>query len=379
MPKSVCLALVALALAVLQSGTLAAAPAPRGEAHGKVHRRARRAKLDALAVRAPRTGALPRKAEGKAEAKPALPAQKAESVGSPNEGRLQGGVHLDLSHPYLHVIPACTRGDIRWGLPAMVNLIDRAARAVHKRYPGSVLDIGDISRKGGGDVLRHHSHESGRDADLGFYAVDARGKQIHGRAFIQFDPSGESLNFPGARFDLDRNWLLVQEMLTDPGARVSHIFISEPLRQRLLAHARVRGVSRALLDRAAVAMMQPTGSMPHDDHMHVRISCPASMRGSCVELARNAPHGRGRIAHKGHRVLYTPHKAAPGRLDPAVARGKRPLPGADPRQKPRPPAAAGVELADDFTLDLPEEDDAEADGAEVKDAIDDSGALKISD
>jgi penicillin-insensitive murein endopeptidase len=378
-PKSVCLALVALALAVLQSGALAAAPAPRGEAHSKVQRRARRAKIDVPAARAPRSGALPKKVERKAEAKPTPPVPRAESVGSPNEGRLQGGVHLDLSHPYLRVIPAYARGDVRWGLPGLVNLIDRAARAVYKRYPGSVLNLGDISRKGGGDVLRHHSHESGRDADLGFYAVDARGKQIHGRTFIQFDPSGESPNLPGARFDLDRNWLLVQEMLTDPGARVSHIFISEPLRQRLLAHARARGVSRALLDRAAVAMMQPTSALPHDDHMHVRISCPASMRGSCVELARNAPHGRGRVAHKGHRVLYTPGKAAPARADPAVARGKRPLPSAEPRLKPRPPAAAGVELGDAFTLDLPEEDDAEADGAEVKDASDASGALKIAD
>ena len=126
-------------------------------------------------------------------------------------------------------------------------------------------------------------------------------------------------------------------------------------------------------------MMQPTGSEPHDDHMHVRISCPASMRGSCVELARNAPHGRGRIAHKGRRVLHTPGKAAPPRVEPAVTRGRRPAPGAEPPLKPRPPAAAGVELGDAFTLDLPDEAEAEADNAEVKEAIDESGALKISD
>jgi penicillin-insensitive murein DD-endopeptidase len=374
-PKSVCLALVALALTLLQSGTLAAAPAPPDEAHGKVHRRARRAKVDVPATRASRAGAALRKVE----ARPAPPAQRTESVGSPNEGRLQGGVHLDLSRPYFRVLPVYTRGDVRWGLPGMINLIDRAARAVYKRYPGSVLNIGDISRKGGGEVLRHHSHESGRDADLGFYALDSKGKQIHGRAFIKFDASGESPNLPGARFDLDRNWLLIQSMLTDPAARVSHIFISEPLRQRLLAHARARGVSRALLDRAAIAMMQPTNAMPHDDHMHVRISCPASMRGSCVELPRNAPLGRARVAHKGRRILRTPSKAAPPRPEPAVARGKKPAPGAEPHLKPKPPAAAGVALGDAFTLDLPDEDEAEADNAEVKEAIDESGALKISD
>ena len=103
--------------------------------------------------------------------------QKALSVGSPNAGRLEGGVHLDLSKPYFRVLPASAAGDGRWGLPQLVHMLDRAARAVHKKFPGSVLDVGDLSKKGGGDVLRHHSHESGRDADVGFYVVDARYSQ----------------------------------------------------------------------------------------------------------------------------------------------------------------------------------------------------------
>lgn len=227
----------------------------------------------------------------------------AMSVGYPNEGRLEGGVRLDTSRKDIRVVPAYARGDVRWGVPALVGMIERAARGVARRFPGAVLGVGDLSRKHGGDVDRHGSHESGRDVDLAFYALDAKGKQVHASTFIRFDARLTSTNVRGARFDLPRNWALVQHLLTDPHAHVSHIFIAEPLRQALIAYAKRIGVSRALIVRAQLAMMQPTGAEPHDDHMHVRISCPRAMRGRCIELAKNAPSQRTRaLAAKGLRT-----------------------------------------------------------------------------
>ena len=359
----------ALALVALNSVTSSASAAPPGH-HGRAHP-GRRAALEAAPTRAPRGSTTP---PLKADKPAARVVEKADSVGSPNEGHLEGGVHLDMTKPYFRVVPMYTSGDVRWGLPTMISMIDRAARAVNKRYPGSALDVGDISQKGGGDVLRHHSHESGRDADLGFYAVDAKGKQVHHHGLIKFDGSLESPTVPGARFDLPRNWLLVEQMLTDPAARVSHIFISEPLRQRLIAYARSRGVSRALLDRAQITLMQPTQSLPHDDHFHVRISCPATMRGSCIELAKNLPRGKGRVARHAHGPLHTPlkggvaHGSAAGHTKGGV--------GAK-----HPPAAAGMAPTDPFADVNPSADDgeADADGAEVKDLVDETGTLLITD
>jgi penicillin-insensitive murein endopeptidase len=379
-PSPVRLALVLLAFAgVCSSSSHALA---KGSPHGHARPPQRRAKVDATSTRAPRASTPiapvkkldPPAKKAEPAAKKAEPAaKKAESIGSPNEGRLEGGVRLDLTRPYFRVVPTYESGDVRWGHPTMIALIDRAARAVAKRFPGSVLDVGDISKKGGGDVLRHHSHESGRDADLGFYAVDAKGKQLHGRGFIKFEGPNVSPTTPGARFDGARNWLFVEQLLTDPVARVSHIFIAEPLRQHLLAHARSHGVSRALLERAAIVMMQPTTSLPHDDHFHVRMSCPSSSHGSCIELAKNAPYGR-RLVHKGA-PLRTPgkgHAAAPHPARPA---------GAGPR-KVTPPPAMGAAPQDPFILDLPEnKGDAEgdADAAEVNDVVDESGAVRITD
>ncbi len=347
-PRPVRLLLAALALVALSSPARAGEPAARPAArhHHRLHRH-RRARLDEPSARAPRDGSTHEAHDLKVVDKAVgfrpghhAPAEKAESVGSPNGGHLKGGVHLDLAHPWLRVVPAYESGDVRWGLPVLVNMIDRAARAVSRRFPGSALDVGDLSQRGGGDLLRHHSHESGRDADLGFYVVDAKGKQIHARTFIKFDTAMASTTVPGARYDTARNWAFVQELITDPSARISHLFIAEWVRRELLAYARPR-VSHALYDRAAVALMQPRDSLPHDDHIHLRITCPHELHSSSVELARSAPHGHARVAHKGHPMghgLRTPARVppAPGKPPAASAAAPQdapliiePAPGAD--------------------------------------------------
>ncbi|MEJ7729788.1 MAG: penicillin-insensitive murein endopeptidase [Polyangiaceae bacterium] len=251
-----------------------------------------------------RHGALP----GKADERPAKPAAKraapsppprpALSVGPPNDGKLVGGARLDTSSPHLRVVPAYLPGDVRWGLPALVSMIERAASGVARRYPGAVLEVGDLSRRGGGELVRHHSHESGRDVDLGFYLVDATGRSLRPPTFVRVDPSLQAAGPRGARFDVARNWALVELLLTDPRAGVTHIFVAEHVRQALLAHARKRGVSWPLRYRAALTLLQPTGAESHDDHMHVRIACPPSSQGRCVEISRDAPMGaKSRPAH----------------------------------------------------------------------------------
>ncbi len=362
------LLLAALALVALSPAARAEEPPPRrpphsaARAHRLRHHHRRRAKLDDTSARAPRdgSGGLAEKAAFRAGKHPA---EKPESIGSPNDGHLRGAARLDLSHPWLRVIPAHEAYDARWGLPVLLNMIDRAARTVHKRFPGSVLDVGDISQRSGGDLLRHHSHESGRDADLGFYALDARGKQVHARTFIKFDPSMASPTLPGAHYDLARNWAFVQELLTDPAARVSHIFIAEWIRHELLTYARPR-VSHALWDRAAIVMMQPHNSLPHDDHIHVRISCPHDGHGTCIELAKNAPHGKMRVAHKGH--------AGGGHVIKTPVRAPRPA---------KPPAASAPALQGPVVLPsppVPPPDEVEPD-ADVHETPDDSGPGRIND
>jgi penicillin-insensitive murein endopeptidase len=253
------------------------------------------------------------------------------SVGSPNGGRLDGGARLDEA-PYLRVVPFYAASHARWGLPALVGLLDRAARRVARRYPDAVLAVGDLSRKGGGELDRHHSHESGRDADLAFFARTARNKPLIADRFVPFGPTGAARSLPGAVFDDARNWALIEALLEDPVARVTHIFVASALRARLLRYAEQRGVNAALCTRAAQVMMQPRHALLHDDHFHIRIACPPAQTGVCVEDALLSPaRGRPVMASFRKRSGSAPQLAEPVLPAPAAAGPARTRPRAGPR------------------------------------------------
>jgi penicillin-insensitive murein endopeptidase len=355
-------------LLALVAGALVSAPLTRVEAAPAVPAKPAAAKRARPAKRASATKTASRPAS---EPKP-RPAAKpkpvpSESVGSPSDGRLVGGTHLEPK-PYLRVVPAYVEHDRRWGHPALINMLERAARRVAKRYPGSVLGVGDISQKGGGDVHLHRSHESGRDADVAFYVLDAKNKPVAGKTFLRFDATLKSTELEGARFDVARNWLFVQELLRDPKAHVSHIFVAEPLRLALLAHARKIGVVPALRTRAAFALMQPSTTQPHDDHFHVRISCPKDSAAVCVETPKEAP--RGAKMAKRHRV-------------PAGKRARTATHATPPRPEVAPAAAepkpGGVPSLMRATRVRPSDHaEADADAREVKDLLDELGELRIT-
>ncbi|MET0594686.1 MAG: penicillin-insensitive murein endopeptidase, partial [Polyangiaceae bacterium] len=158
-------------------------------------------------------------------------------------------------------------------------------RVVSRKFPGSVLDVGELSRKDGGRIKSHLSHQSGRDADVGFYLTDLDGSPIRAPRFLRCDGRGDGKDDPTVRFDDQRNWEFVRALLEDPNEDVRQIFIYAPLRARLLAYAAKVKAPHKLRAKAAAAMMQPVNALPHDDHFHIRISCPLDMleRG-CADL-----------------------------------------------------------------------------------------------
>ena len=265
------------------------------------------------------------------------------SVGSPTSGHLVGGAHLDDA-PYLRVMPADRAGDVRWGLGSLVGMIDRAARRVRHMFPGAVLNVGHLSKRGGGGIEMHASHESGRDADLPFYVLDGRGKQVFSEHMVPFRGDGTSPVWPGAHFDDARNWALVEALLSDPAAHVTHIFVSSPLRMRLLEYAAREGVPEELRTRAAFTMIQPRGTLPHDDHFHVRIGCPEGMRG-CIEnpIARIARRAHGHHAAHGRPAHADEHGPEPKSNEPKSSSTEPSPQSGGPGQDKESPSAVLVE------------------------------------
>jgi penicillin-insensitive murein endopeptidase len=200
------------------------------------------------------------------------------SVGHPNDGYQVRAKRLTSTRE-LHV-----RGSSRdraYAHPALVLMLWRSARDVVKAAPGSVLFVGDLSRREGGPLSGHRSHQSGRDADVGFYVKDLRGKRVVSHEYVAFDGAGAAKDGSGFVFDDERNWMLVESWARDRRAGLSHIFVSDPLRDRLLRFARSKPRHARYVDQALALLKQPEHGEPHDDHFHVRISCPKEQAEIC--------------------------------------------------------------------------------------------------
>ena len=197
------------------------------------------------------------------------------SVGKPSDGWLIGGVALEGSERIL------IRKGRNFGTPEMVEAIVVAVDLVHEKHPGAHrLVTGDLSRPAGGKLPPHVSHQSGRDADIGYY--------VHGsippRWFRKADED---------TLDVPRTWTFVSSLMSDD--KVQYIFMDRRLQKLLYAHARDHaGLDAATLSRtfsyprgkgARVGIIRHLKG--HRDHMHVRFHARQSVANQRQHVAEH--------------------------------------------------------------------------------------------
>jgi penicillin-insensitive murein endopeptidase len=218
------------------------------------------------------------------------------SVGSHSKGALLRGVALPSEGPGYQIPRDWRSRGHHYATEEVVHWVTAVFREVAAKSPETVVYVGDLSSRRGGDVAMHRSHASGRDVDVFFVACDDAGKPLRDLpAMIHFDNDGRALRWsaaranhptrqplPTARFDARRNWVVVRAMLSSPGAEVQWIFVHQGLADLILAEAEREGTAPEILTRAQALLHQPTDSQPHDDHMHVRLFCdPADRTFGC--------------------------------------------------------------------------------------------------
>jgi penicillin-insensitive murein endopeptidase len=205
------------------------------------------------------------------------------SIGVPNQGVQTDAVELPAQgRGFARYRP---KGKNHWGRPRLVSALERIAGEIDEELPGGLLVIGDLGARGGGKIPGHASHRSGRDVDLLFYALTPAGAPLSSPGFVRFEADGLAVvpdSGDYVRLDVEREWLLVKKLVTDPDIGVQFLFISKPLEALLLDYARARGEPIELQYRAQTVMLQPGDSLPHDDHLHLRIACsPQETPGGC--------------------------------------------------------------------------------------------------
>jgi penicillin-insensitive murein DD-endopeptidase len=233
------------------------------------------------------------------------PGSSSTSIGSPTNGRLEGGVALPLHGEGFRYNDKRSR-DARYGTVELVRAIVRAAHAVQREHLESELVVNDIGLEHGGRISHHGSHRAGRDADLLFFLRDDAGSPI-APVGAPLDPEGigfdyKDLSVPDddvrVHFDAARTWSLIAALLGDGESPVQRIFVVEHLRAMLLAEAERTHAPAALLSRFADVTCQP--SYPHDDHLHVRWFCSAEdLRAGCEDAAPLYPWRAAQLAAEG--------------------------------------------------------------------------------
>ena len=213
------------------------------------------------------------------------------SVGTVTDGRIVNSVPLTYPGRTYGVLPRQYQRELGYGSRELISSLVAASEYVDRVHPGSILWFGNIGRRRGGDIPWSVSHNAGRDADLAFYTTDPDGNLVQPPDLLHYGANGRTREYGGYyRFDTARNWTLVKALVVSPHAQIQYLFISNPLRDRLLEHARARGEPATIVARAARLMQQPGRDIPHDDHLHVRVYCSAFDRtGGCENLGRVHP------------------------------------------------------------------------------------------
>jgi penicillin-insensitive murein endopeptidase len=197
------------------------------------------------------------------------------SVGAPHHGVLTVAEELPAAGPgFVRYRP---KGQNHWGNPRLVRLLEGAAKTVQEERPDGVrLVVGDLSGHDGGKIPRHQSHRTGRDVDLPWFVTTPEGAPIQNPGFVNVGADGlAKLEDSGeyVRLDVAREWLLVKKLLTSSDADVQWMFCAKEVEALLVDYARARGEPPALVWHAETVLIEPGDSLPHDDHIHMRIAC----------------------------------------------------------------------------------------------------------
>jgi len=196
------------------------------------------------------------------------------TIGVPHNGVLTDASELPRKGPgYTRFRP---RSPIYHGLPRLVAAIERAAAHVEETFPGGApLVVGDLSAETGGKIPRHNSHRTGRDVDFLFYITSPSGISRRNPGFIPLGADG-FVRLPDESYavlDVARQWALFRALLTDPTIDIQFLFMSRRLEARVIEYALAKETDLELVWHAQTVMLQPGDSLPHADHVHVRIAC----------------------------------------------------------------------------------------------------------
>jgi murein endopeptidase len=183
------------------------------------------------------------------------------SVGKPNKGKIVNSIPL----PENKKLYTIRKPDEAYGSSHTIHNLQLAVAQWRQAtgFTGALL-IGDISKKGGGRLKPHSSHQSGRDVDIRL-------------PLERPDGSADNVN----DVDWDATWALILALVAT--GEVEYIFLTTDRQKHLLKAAKRAGASKDMIDRM-LQYPETSGNKNgivrnqkgHTAHIHVRFTCAAN-------------------------------------------------------------------------------------------------------
>jgi penicillin-insensitive murein endopeptidase len=203
----------------------------------------------------------------------------AGALGEYSAGCLRGAAKLPMDGRGFQVMhPSRLR---YYGTPDLIDFIGKLGKSLRAEGFGDLM-IGDLSQPRGGPAPGgHSSHQTGLDVDIWYWQPAAATKAPLPRADRESLKARSVLDSKGtlrAEF-APRVAAMLRLAASDP--RVTRMFVNPLIKKALCADAES--------DRAWLEKVRPWYG--HDDHVHVRLACPAGVRGCVAQLP--VPSGDG--------------------------------------------------------------------------------------
>jgi len=230
-------------------------------------------------------------------AQPLPAALPSEPIGFYSRGCLAGGVQLPPDGPNWQAMRLSRNR--QWGLPILVDFIEKLAKdaAVLDGWRG--LLVGDMSQPRGGPMASGHaSHQSGLDVDIWLTQMPEHRLSEKERE----DLSATFITEAGPHEVYPDRWTpehgrLIRRASLDP--RVERIFVAPGIKKKLC--------ETAGSDHGWLSKVRPWYG--HNEHIHVRLSCPP---GTNCRKQPPPPPGDGCGAPLDYWFSAEPYKPGPG-------------------------------------------------------------------
>lgn len=201
------------------------------------------------------------------------------SLGGPSRGQLLDGVRVEGAN--IELLPNYSERRTNFTSYRLLAILSAGAESM-ARCGQPVLRVGNFSVEGGGQLRWSRSHQSGRDADIAFPLRRRDGAVELPPALEHIDPDGSRRGDSSVSLDAAALWCLIDGMMESGGGELQWLFISRPLRQQVLRAGLDAGADIERVQMVAELLQQPSDSLPHDDHLHLRVGCaPADAREGC--------------------------------------------------------------------------------------------------